>query len=220
MATLVGCVAMAAGVLVMNSGVFAVCLLGFGLNGLGIGLTLPSVNMLILELSPERSASALSVLNFCWGVGAIVCKPFVDVTTAGSNILPRTLILALPLLAAAVLITLLPNKLNYAKELEDDEPQSGLLPIWTLPLAWMIALFNFIHVGFESGMGGWLTTYADRLHGEPVVHLLSPTFLFFLFFVAGRGVAPVILRFLREEHVLLLDPRHNARRHASDSIRR
>lgn len=205
LATLIGCVAMAAGILFMNSDVFAVCLFGFALNGLGIGLTLPSVNMLILELSPERSASALSVLNFCWGVGAIVCKPFVDLTTSGSNILPMTLILAVPLLAGAVFIALLPKELDYSKEPDEDEPQSGLLPIWTLPLAWMIALFNFIHVGFESGMGGWLTTYADRLHGEPVVHLLSPTFLFFLFFVVGRGVAPVILRFLREEHVLLLD---------------
>lgn len=205
LATLVGCLAMAAGILVMNSDVFAVCLFGFALNGLGIGLTLPSVNMLILELNPEKSASALSLLNFCWGVGAIVCKPFVDLTTSGSNILPMTLILAVPLLAGAVFIALLPKELNYAKEPDEDEPQSGLLPIWTLPLAWMIALFNFIHVGFESGMGGWLTTYADRLHGEPVVHLLSPTFLFFLFFVAGRGVAPVILRFLREEQVLLLD---------------
>ncbi len=205
LATLIGCVAMAAGILVMNSDVFAVCLFGFALNGLGIGLTLPSVNMLILELNPEKSASALSLLNFCWGVGAIVCKPFVDLTTSGSNILPMTLILAVPLLAGAVFIALLPKELDYSKEPDQDEPQSGLLPIWTLPLAWMITLFNFIHVGFESGMGGWLTTYADRLHGEPVVHILSPTFLFFLFFVAGRGVAPVILRFLREENVLLLD---------------
>lgn len=145
------------------------------------------------------------MLNFCWGVGAIVCKPFVDLATFGSNILPMTLILAVPLLAGAVFIALSPNELHCSKAPDQDEPQSGLLPIWTLPLAWMIALFNFIHVGFESGMGGWLTTYADRLHGEPVVHLLSPTFLFFLFFVVGRGVAPVILRFLREEHVLLLD---------------
>lgn len=205
LAAVIGCSAMAAGLLIMNADILTVCLLGFMLNGFGIGLTLPSVNMLILEMNPARSASALSVLNFCWGVGAIICKPFVDLTTFGSNILPMTLILAAPFLAASILIGFLPSELPPAKLDDPPEPQPALLPIWTMPLAWMIALFNFIHVGFESGMGGWLTTYADRLHGEPVVQLLSPTFLYFLFFVAGRGVAPVIFRFLREEQVLLLD---------------
>jgi fucose permease len=205
LAALIGCAAMAAGVLIMNADVFTVCLVGFMLNGFGIGMTLPSVNMLILETNPARSASALSVLNFCWGVGAIFCKPFVDLTTFGSNILPMTLILAVPLLAVAVLIFFSPNVVAVANVNDAADPQPSLVPIWTMPLAWAIALFNFIHVGFESGMGGWLTTYADRLHGEPVLHLLSPTFLFFLFFVAGRGVAPVIFRFLREEQVLLLD---------------
>lgn len=205
LATIIGCAAMGTGIVVMNAGVFWVCLLGFTLNGFGIGLTLPSVNMLILEMNPLRSASALSVLNFCWGVGAIVCKPFVDLTTFGSNILPLTLILAAPLLVSAVMVAFSRNEIPAASVSDPAVSEPVLLPIWTLPLAWMIALFNFIHVGFESGMGGWLTTYADRLHGEPVLQLLSPTFLYFLFFVVGRGVAPVIFRFLREEQVLLLD---------------
>jgi MFS transporter, FHS family, glucose/mannose:H+ symporter len=207
LATIIGCAAMAAGVLMMNADAFVVCLLGFMLNGFGIGLTLPSVNMLILELNPARPASALSVLNFCWGVGAILSKPFVDTTTFGANILPMTLILALPLLAGAVLMALSTVAAVPEETPDDMEEDVGadMPPIWTMPMAWMIALFNFVHVGFESGMGGWLTTYADRLHGEPVLHLLSPTFLYFSFFVIGRGVAPVFFRFLREEQVLLLD---------------
>ncbi|MEO7673606.1 MAG: MFS transporter [Pyrinomonadaceae bacterium] len=205
LATVIGCGAMAAGLLIMNADSFAVCLLGFMLNGFGIGLTLPSINMLIVEMSPANSASALTFLNFFWGVGAIVCKPFVDLTTPGSNILPMTLLLAAPLLMAAVLVAFSPTKMPATEVIDLPDPEQSLLPIWTMPLAWLIALFNFIHVGFESGMGGWLTTYADRLHGEPVLHLLSPTFLFFLFFVIGRGVAPVFFRFLREEQVLLLD---------------
>ncbi len=51
----------------------------------------------------------------------------------------------------------------------------------------MIAFFNFIHVGFESGMGGWLKTYTGRLENEPTVVLFSPILLYFLFFVVGRG---------------------------------
>ncbi len=73
-----------------------------------------------------------------------------------------------------------------------------------MPIAWAIAAFNFIHVGFESGIGGWLTTYTGRLDGDPVPHWLSPTLLYFSFFVAGRGVAPVLFRFLNENKMLML----------------
>ena len=78
------------------------------------------------------------------------------------------------------------------------------MPIWRMPIAWAIALFNFIHVGFESGMGGWLTTYTGRLEGQPMVHWISPTLLYFSFFVIGRGVAPVLFRYLNENKMLFL----------------
>src|SRR5438445_461738 len=57
-AAMIGSVLMAGGVLLMNFDHFSICLVGFLINGLGIGLTLPSINMLILELNPERPASS------------------------------------------------------------------------------------------------------------------------------------------------------------------
>jgi fucose permease len=89
-----------------------------------------------------------------------------------------------------------------SKEIES--PDINGPPIWRMPLAWAIAFFNFIHVGFESGMGGWLTTYTGRLEGEPIYQWLSPTLLYFVFFVTGRGVAPVLFRFLNENKMLFL----------------
>ncbi len=205
LATVIGCSAMATGVFFMNANVFPVCLFGFMLNGFGIGLTLPSINMLIMEMNPLRSAAALSVLNFFWGAGAVVCKQFVDRTTGGSDLLPMILILATPLLAGAVFIAFFRDPARAKADVAANDAEESRLPIWTMPLAWAIALFNFIHVGFESGVGGWLTTYADRLNGEPVLQLLSPTFLYFLFFLIGRAVAPVFFSFLKEDQVLLLD---------------
>ncbi len=73
---------MASGVLMLNLNRFDLCLLGFFINGIGIGLTLPSINMLILELNPTRTVSALSILNFFWGFGAILSQPFVDISAA------------------------------------------------------------------------------------------------------------------------------------------
>src|SRR5689334_17155678 len=87
-ATLLGCLLMAAGMLLMNAGSFAICLSGFAVNGIGVGLTLPAINMLVLEMNPLQSASALNILNFCWGAGAIVCKPFVDFVGRGQIAAP------------------------------------------------------------------------------------------------------------------------------------
>ena len=203
-ASMIGAGLMGFGVLMMNVDSFAVSLAAFFINGVGIGLTLPAINMTILELSPTNTASSLSLLNFFWGVGAILCKPFVDISSRGTDILITTVVLSAPLLISAALLYSQPTPLIAHSKPDANAPEDVPLQIWRQPIAWAIALFNFIHVGFESGMGGWLTTYAERLDEPGIVRLLSPTFLYFLFFVAGRGVAPVLFRFLNENKMLFL----------------
>ena len=198
-----GGIALAAGELILNFDSYGVCIAGFVLIGLGVGLTLPSINMMIIEVNPDRPAAALTLLNFCWGIGAIVSKPFVDVFSTADNLRWTTVILAVPLLGFSAFLRIAagPRSKPAERKTEDIHADAG---IWRTPLAWAIAAFNFIHVGFESGMGGWLTTYAGRIEGAPVLHWLSPTLLYFLFFVAGRGVAPVLFRYLNETRMLFL----------------
>ena len=203
-ASIIGGVLMAVGVLLMNFDMFSVCLAGFLLNGMGIGMTLPSINMLIVELNPNRAASALSILNFCWGIGAIVSKPFVDLFSTADWIGLTTVVLAAPLFASALLLFSAEGKGKPSPAKDTDADDSDDLRIWTMPIAWAIALFNFIHVGFESGIGGWLTTYTGRLEGQPLLHWISPTLLYFSFFVIGRGIAPLFFRFLSENKMLML----------------
>lgn len=205
LAATLGSVAMAIGVTAMTLSSFSGCLAGFLINGVGVGLTLPSINMLILEMNPHRGAAALSLLNFCWGLGAIACKPFVDATSTRTSILLTSLVLAIPQMIAAALITFLPRPSGQTALPRQTVDTPAAVPIWATGIAWTIALFNFVHVGFESGIGGWLTTYAERLHGNPVTELFSPTFLYFLSFVAGRGLAPILFRYLSEDRVLFLD---------------
>lgn len=202
-ASAIGALLMGAGILMMNFATFPAVLLGFAVNGVGIGLTLPSINVLILERNPAHSASALSFLNFFWGLGAIVSKPFVDTTANGTNLTVTTMILAVPLLTGAVAIFLSPSSGEAKVEKPSDENES-LTPIWSTPIAWAIAAFNFIHVGFESGIGGWLTTYTTRVEGTSTLHILSPTLIYFSLFVVGRGVAPVFFRYLDENKMLLI----------------
>lgn len=202
-ATVIGAGAMTGGILFMNSGDLSLVLLGFCLNGIGIGLTLPAINLLVLEMNLHRTAAALSLLNFYWGAGAIVAKPFVDLTsTVSAGLLYTTLLLAIPLAIGAVLLSVIPTPSK-----ENSPPESAALVstgLWAMPLAWAIAAFHFVHVGFESGMGGWITTYSERVAGDPVTNLLSPTFLYFLFFVLGRAFGPILFRYFNENRAIIL----------------
>jgi fucose permease len=201
-ATAIGGFAMTFGLVMMNFDTFQLCLAGFFVNGIGIGLTLPSINMKIVELESQRSGAALSILNFCWGVGAIISKPFVDLLSPADSVGATTIVLAGTILLPTLL--LLFSKEDRSTKIGDRKDSESDLPIWTSSLAWLIALFNFIHVGFESGMGGWLTTYTERVDGGTSVGWLSPTLLYFSFFVIGRGFAPFLFKRLDETKMLFL----------------
>ncbi len=198
--TLCGFILIIFGSLLLNSETWVFCVFGLFLNGIGIGSSLPSLNMIVVVLNPERQASALSILNFFWGIGAILSQPFVAFFGTTESILLPTSILSVLFLAMS--LALFFSRVRTGKTDSENETESiADLPIWTHPLAWLIAAFNFIHVGFESGAGGWLTTYSERFP-EGANSLLSATPAFFLFFVIGRGIAPLFLRFLSENKFL------------------
>jgi fucose permease len=203
-ATTVGGLAMAIGILMLNGNSFEVCLAGFFVNGMGIGLTLPAINMMIIEINPLRTAAALSILNLCWGIGAIICKPFVDILSSPESIVTTTLVLAGPLLAASLLLGIAVQRSPGKKGESTSAAPEEDVRIWRQPIAWVIAFFNFVHVGFESGMGGWLTTYTGRVDGDAIFPWLSPTLLYFTLFVVGRGVAPILFRYFNENQMLFL----------------
>lgn len=203
LASLIGCFLMGGGILMLNLGSFELCLAGFFLNGIGIGLTLPSINMLVLELNPLRATSALNILNFFWGLGAIICSLTVYSLSKSIGYFSVSVSLAVSLFIIAVLLIFTPKGIEQKPSVESEDSDDFSTPIWTNPIAWLIAGFNFIHVGFESAMGGWLLTYSERMEGELISSWLAPIFLYFLFFVIGRGVAPFFFRFFNENQMLV-----------------
>ncbi len=198
--TIFGFVLITVGCLLLNSDSWLVCILGLFINGLGIGSSLPSINMLVVILNPERKASALSILNFFWGVGAIISQPFVAFFGTATSIFVPTVLLSVLFFLTMLALLFFRVPTGETKAETETKEISGV-KIWSNPLAWLIAAFNFVHVGFESGAGGWLTTYSERFP-EGANSFLSATPAFFLFFVIGRGIAPVFLRFLSENKFL------------------
>lgn len=203
LASLIGCLLMAGGVLLLGTNSYYLCVLGCLLNGLGIGMTLPAINMTIVELNPLAASSSLNILNFFWGIGAIFSNPFVNYFRNELDFFLAMVILSVLLVFVAGGITVL-GKINVKQIISEDNLIDYSTPIWSRPIAWVIALFNFVHVGFETAMGGWLATYTQRLDANTLISWLQPIFLYFLFFVLGRGIAPMFFRFLSDNKVLLL----------------
>ncbi len=204
-ASWLGCFLMGIGILMLNLGSLELCLLGFFINGLGIGMSLPSINMLVLELNPMRTAAALSVVNFFWGVGAIACSLTIYSLSKSFGYFPVSLFLTISFFVIAALLAFIPRGIEQKPFAAEDNSEDFSTPIWTNPIAWAIAGFNFIHVGFESAIGGWLPTYTERSNSQNFSDWLAPTFLYFLFFVIGRGIAPVFFRYLNENKMLILN---------------
>jgi fucose permease len=66
----------------------------------------------------------------------------------------------------------------------------------------LIAVFNFVHIGIESSVGGWITTYESRLMSNNANTWLSAAVVFFSFLVFGRAIAPLFFRFFTDNTVL------------------
>ena len=190
------------GLLLLNLDSWPAYAAAISIYGLGIGLNIPTTNMFVVELGHARSASGLSIVNFFWGFGAILCKPFVDLTGTTQSISIPVAILAALLFIMALLFGFSGYKKDKISDI--DEPATSSFPIWTTSFAWMIAGFNFIHIGIESSVGGWITTYQDRLAGNSSAGILSAAAVFFVTLVAGRMLGPVFFRYAAENTVLFV----------------
>jgi fucose permease len=126
-------------------------------------------------------------LNFFWGVGAILSQPFVDYLARGTNISTPTVVLSIVLFAIGAMLVLMPKDIEQKPVAGDDEQIDFSTPIWTNPVAWMIAAFNFIHVGFESAMGGWLKTYTQRVEPARALVFCRRYFCFSCFSSSGAA---------------------------------
>jgi fucose permease len=197
--TLIGLIAMIIGLPGLNFHDFYFCWMAIFIYGIGLGLTIPAINLLTIEITPAaRQTSSINLINFAWGVGAICSQPFVAIVARGDSLAAVTIILAFALLLLAVCFLTATRNLGDQRV---DQPTSGPdEPIWNRPSSWLFILFGFFVIGIESGLGGWLTTYSGSLrNGGPFINL---TVLFFAFLVFGRGVASVISRRMSESALI------------------
>jgi len=197
-----GYVLTGAGLALLNAPTHAQALVATALFGVGYGTVTPPTNLSVAETGGARSASLVSLLNFAWGIGAVVCSPLV--LLALRHQLLSSLLLTVAsgalLLAGSFLLVTFPVDAHRTAR-ESTSSLSAPLPAVAITIA-ISALF-FIYVGTETSLGGWAAEHAKRLAGHASsLSTVAPMF-FYAGLMTGRGLAPLVLLHVRENRLAL-----------------
>jgi FHS family glucose/mannose:H+ symporter-like MFS transporter len=164
--------------------------------GAGLGLTIPTANLLIAEANPDKRAAALNLLNFSWGIGAVAC-PFV---VAALQRLQRTVLFWYGMAAALALLAACFAWIRFtvdARQAKQSISGAGT-SVWKSRYVPILGALFFVYVGTESSVGGWVASYARRIDpNSGAFWAMTPSF-FWGALVLGRALAPALLRHMRE----------------------
>ena len=195
---LLGLLLMACGTATLYLGSVALGMASVAVYGLGLGLIIPTDNLLIAEISPASRSGAVSLLNFFWGIGAVLCSVMVA-WTAAHRALPfflGSVSLLLMLLAFAV------RGLTFPTAATSKDRAPSWRELLRSPAIWLFAAVFFLYPGAETAVGGWIGSYVSRLGPrEAAIAPLMPAF-FWAALTLGRGLGTLLLSHVPEHRVL------------------
>ena len=204
LAMILGLVFMAAGVGFLPLGSRFVGLAGVACYGVGLGLTIPTCNLLVAEVNPANRASALSLLNFTWTVGAVSCPFLLAPFQRAGRISTFFYVVAAFVFLVALSLAWVNLPKGHGSPKDSRESSTPLLRVLALPTTIVLGVLFFVYVGTENAVGGWLASYAKRVTDHPgTIWLTTPSY-FYGGLLAGRALAPVFLRRISEVLVVRL----------------
>jgi len=172
----------------------------FYVFGLGLGLAMTATSMFVSRLFTERRGSTLLLLNAAWTMGAVICPVVVALWSQRWATERLFLALAVSLLMVFSLIMR-----PHAAFFSDNRVQPGVKPgPVPLVLIFMIAVVAFLYVGVEVSVSGWMMSYVQRLTAKRLQSPAIAVSSFWIALVAGRALAPGLLRRISEEELLTL----------------
>jgi len=196
----IGMLFIAGGVSALGIGTFPAVIAGIALYGVGLGFALPSTNLLVVEMVDRGRASALNLLNFMWTVGALAAPQAIL-----KRLHPGDLRSFLVALAAAVLVVGLIEAIAFPKQARVDTAiQRGTLKHdKRVTFAMLSFLFLFLYVGIENGFAGWVPTFTIRVQQASPATAANVQSSFWAAILLGRLVAPLVLRKLTVNQVIV-----------------
>ena len=163
-------------------------------GGFGLGQIIASTNILAGRRYQNHTGSALASLNFFFAFGAVI-----------TGVLAGALVphfgLRTPLLSFAALLIAcgvggwLSSRFNADAAIHDETPVASALTRRTLLV---FALLLFLYGGLETCLTSWLTTFTLRFSDATLLHGQSGVVLFWTALTAGRLLASLALRYIRD----------------------
>lgn len=192
------------GVAVLGLSTWIVGLASVFCYGLGLGLTIPTTNLLVAELYADRRAAALNVLNLAWGVGAAGCPALAALAFRSGHI--EVFFIFIVVGTLAVIFSVARNAWIDTKD-HRREAEATSASGWRnvpLRLILVLAVLFFVYVGSENSLSGWAATYAKRLSLHAGTGWMLVPSCFWAALLLGRAVAPALLRRIADAKLMLL----------------
>ena len=195
---------MTLGIAGINANAFDIGLISVLGYGLGLGIAIPTSNILIAQINPERRAAALNVLNLVWCLGAVIGTPLISYCALKVNtkVPLLSLTVALALIAAGLSQLTFQRAAAPGKEINDSSG-NGITVIQSR-LALCLCVFVFLIVGIENSLSGWIASYVARLDTSQLAFASLYQAAFWGSMLLGRAAAPTILKRVAEPRLVLI----------------
>jgi FHS family glucose/mannose:H+ symporter-like MFS transporter len=188
-----------AGLAVSGYDVGIASVLGYGV---GLGITIPTTNLLVAATYPDRRAAALNLVNFSWSVGAVASPPIIATLALATRISAALTGLSAGLaLIALTLVRLAAG--GTAGGITGGARRAGARVPWRSSLVLLISALVFLYVGTENAIAGWAGSFALRLSGSAGPFWSLAPSIFWAALLVGRVTAPAVLRRVTEEKLTL-----------------
>jgi fucose permease len=159
------------------------------LMGVGGGIVVTGANTLVSDISEERRASTLNLLNLFFGLGGLL-TPLIGGYFLSGNTIALCYLAAILTTATLILHATTPMPPPTG---ERGFKASEAGEVLSRPLLYLLALFLFLYVACEVGVWNWLTSYL-KSRGIPEPTALKILSLgFALGLLLGRVVVSRIL---------------------------
>jgi MFS transporter, FHS family, glucose/mannose:H+ symporter len=196
---LLGLLVMAAGLVLLARGDWFLGLTAVSVFGVGFGATTPAVNLFVADANPGKRASALSLVNASWGIGAMSCPLLV----AAAQRAQHPLLFLYGTAGAMLLLALSLIRVRFAADTRaaaGERFRTSKTGGWNHLVPLITAVF-FVYVGTETAVGGWVASFAHRIAPTSLsLWAMMPAF-FWGSLLAGRLLAPLALRRAHETSV-------------------
>ncbi len=163
-------------------------------SGFGLGQLIASSNIVVGRRFTSHTGSALSLVNFFWSLGAVLCG------LIAAAVLPRFhLRQALLSFAAMFLVTGIGGLMQPSQDAAAT-PDSPSMQSVSSPshLLFRFGVLLFLYGGLETCITGWLTTYTVRFSDARLLGGQSAIVLLWSALTAGRALSSAALRIIPE----------------------